>query len=96
MLIVKILSCADDVKNMEQTLKDDGLIGVSGGRISVRRKLGEVIEEINCLKHEDEEGYVCLTYNHPETELGYAWDASKYSHEEAKSMVLEAYDAKCV
>ena len=91
-MVVELFKCVDDIQSMEQSLLNDGLIGVSGGRVSVREKLGELMETVNFLRQEDEEDFLFLTYNHPETELGYAWDSARYTFEQAKSTVLRAYD----
>jgi len=90
MVVIGMFKCTDDLDDMQQSLKDAGLIGVSGGRVSVRKVLRELTSSINC-EVESEERYMSLTYNHPDTELGYAWDASSFTSSEARSKVLKAY-----
>jgi len=91
MILIDMYKCTDSVSDMEQSLIGDGLIGVSGGRVSVRKVLGELTSGINN-EDNDEEGYMSLTYNHPDTELGYAWDVTRFSVSEARSIVLKTYD----
>jgi hypothetical protein len=86
-----IFKCTDDLGNMLQCLEEDGLIGVSGSRISVRNLLEELISAINRDQADSEERYMSLTYNHPDTELGYAWDTTRFPSSAAKRIVLAAY-----
>lgn len=92
MKAIDLFKCTDSIQDMEQSLLDDGLIGVSGGRVSIRNKLDELIAKINLFKEENEERYVHLSINHPDTELGYAWDPARFSLEKAKSVVLKTYN----
>lgn len=93
MVVIGMFKCSDSLDDMQQSLKDDGLIGVSGGRVSVRKVLSELISSIN-RGEESEDRYMSLTCNHPDTELGYAWDTSSFTPNEAKSCVLKAYGKK--
>ena len=89
---IDVFKCTDSIEAMEQSLRDDGLIGISGGRISVRRALDELLSQINELENNEEERFGGLTYNHPNTELAYIWDSEKFSLKQAKRIVKEAYD----
>ena len=84
--------CTDKISIMEERLILDGLIGVSGGRVSVRSVLKELATQLNV--KESDENYIYLSYDHPDTELGYIWDSTRFSMEEAKSIVLIGYDEK--
>jgi hypothetical protein len=86
-----IFKCTDDLGSMAQCLEDDGLIGIYGGRVAVRSLLEELIFSINRSEADAEERFMSLTYNHPATELGYAWDTTRFSPSDAKRIVLTAY-----
>ncbi|UUA72069.1 hypothetical protein [Cellvibrio sp. QJXJ] len=90
MTVIDMYKCTDSVSDMVQSLIDDGLIGISGGRVNVRKVLDELISGLN-RENNDNEGYMSTTYNHPGTELGYAWDTARFSLSEAKSIVLKNY-----
>lgn len=70
----------------------NGIAGICGGRIAVRQKLGE----LSALS--DAEGHTSVsaqsTYNHPNTELAYAFDETEYGHKEAQLAVIASYDCQ--
>ena len=73
-------------------LKNNGLIGISGGRVFVRAKLVKVQNLINA--EELEEYWAQFTLNHQETELGVAYDKNRYSMQEAQKHVTKSYNEK--
>lgn len=87
---IDMYKCTDVIDNMKESLIKDGLIGVYGTRVSTRSKLSKVVDQLN--DEGSENDYIYLAYNHPDTELGYAFNHTKYSLEEAKSIVLILYD----
>ena len=90
MAIVSIFTCSDELPEIFQTLKDEGFICLPGGRVAVRKKLKELDELI-----ETEglgEKFIHLTYNHPDTELGFAYEAESYGIDEAKRLAISAYN----
>jgi len=88
---IDIFQCTDSVEDMEQSLRVDGLIGISGGRVSVRRALNDTVDRANGFSDE-EVRYVGLTFSHPDTELAYIWDTHNYSLKQAESIVQEKYE----
>jgi len=91
---VEIYNGVAEANEILQSLKDDGLVGISGGRVQVREKLREVanlIEEENI-----EEYHANSTINHPDTELGYAYDSERFTLNKAQTDVTQAYESKKV
>lgn len=92
MLKITIFQGYNPEQDILNALKADGLVGISGGRLEVREKLKKVQDLINS------EG--CKTYhaqstiNHPETELGYAFDEERFSLQEAQKLVAKSYESK--
>lgn len=89
---ITIFKDSDSEQAILDELKIDGLIGISGGRLAVRAKLGKVQDLIN---EEELEGYWAhSTLNHPDTELGYGYDENRFSMQEAQELVTKNYDEK--
>lgn len=89
---ITIFRDTDSEQNILDELKNDGLVGISGGRLAVRAKLGKVQ---NLIDAEELDGYWAQsTLNHPDTELGYGYDENRYSMQEAQKLVTESYDEK--
>jgi len=88
---VDIFDGNEEAEVILQSMKDDGIVGVSGGRMEVRAKLSEVQDLI------DEEGlkgyWAQLTINHPDAELGYGYHEERYTMAQTKEYVTQAYDA---
>ena len=70
----------------------DGLVGVSGGRLAVRNKLGVLQSLIDA--EELDNYFARSTINHPDTELGYGCDLNRYNLQEAKKIVTKSFDAQ--
>lgn len=92
MFNITIFNDADSEQDILDKLKNDGLIGVSGGRLAVRAKLGKVQDLINAEELEDYCAHATL--NHPCTELGYGYDKNRYNIQEAQKLVTKSYDTK--
>jgi hypothetical protein len=89
MIKVKIFQNKDDAQSIFEELKSSGLVGVNGGRLEVRDKLKEVQALI---EKEGLKGYFAhSSINHQETELGYGYDESRCSMEDAQKYVTQRY-----
>lgn len=89
---IEIFEGPEDAGVIFNALKDDGLVGICGGRLEVREKLKRVSALI---ENEALKGYYASSsINHPMTELGYAFNEALYSIEQARSYVTEAYEKK--
>ncbi|ALN64582.1 hypothetical protein GLA29479_3731 [Lysobacter antibioticus] len=79
-----------DVKDMLQDLVDDGLIGIQGGRVEVRKRLSELDA---LLRREGLRGYNTATsINHPDTEIGVAFYMDLFTFNEARASLLRGYE----
>ncbi|MGO1003278.1 hypothetical protein [Lysobacter sp. CA196] len=79
-----------DVKDMLQDLVDDGLIGIHGGRVEVRKRLSELGA---LLRREGLQGYNTVSsINHPETEIGVAFYMDLFTFKEARASLLRGYE----
>lgn len=89
---LEIFDGFEDAAVILQALKDDGLVGVFGGRLEVREKLRKVQ---SLIEREGLKGYWAdSTINHSETELGYGYNEELFSIEKARRYVVKAYDEK--
>lgn len=89
---ITIFKGSDPEQDILDELKSVGIVGVSGGRLEVRAKLGKVQSLID---DEELDGYRAKsTLNHPGTELGYGYDEDRYSMQEAQEFVTNSYDEK--
>jgi len=88
---IDIFDGTEDADVILQSMKDAGIVGVSGGRMEVRAKLSEVQALIN------EEGlkghWARSTIDHPDAELGYGYHEERYTMAQTKEYVTQAYDA---
>lgn len=85
-----IFNCTDAADNILEEVVSAGIAGISGGRLSVRRRLAEVAEL--AIQNEHEQVIANSTVNHPETELAFLYDCSRYRPGEAQALVVQAYD----
>lgn len=88
--MVKIFRCTDQAQDVLDTALEAGIVGISGGRLSVRRLLSQVHQLAVDGAHENITANA--TYNHPETELAYIFDLELYDSAKAKSKVIAAFD----
>lgn len=90
-IVIELFGSSDDAQKILDAVLRDGATGISGMRTAVRRKLSEVRELV------EQAGYPSisahLTFDHPEAELAYPYDADRYSLEEALEVVKAAYEA---
>lgn len=90
--MVKVFDASDNARDILDEVLENGIAGISGGRVGTRRKLREVAGLA------EEEGHESIratsTINHPETELAFPYDDSQYELQEAKAMVERAYAVK--
>lgn len=88
--MVKIFRCTYQAQDVLDAALEDGIVGISGGRLSARRLLSQVHELAADGAHENIAANA--TYNHPETELAYIFDIELYDSAKAKSKVIAAFD----
>ncbi|MCY1271334.1 hypothetical protein D9M69_455840 [compost metagenome] len=69
---------------------DNGVVGICGGRTSVRRLLNEVHDLAE--KDGHEQIIALSTCNHPDAELAYIYDQERYNSDRARAKVIAAYD----
>ncbi|MFN4264436.1 MAG: hypothetical protein ACK4F8_01670 [Aquabacterium sp.] len=91
-MIVEIFNTSDDAQRIMDAVLLDGVAGIHGGRVAVRKRLGEVAELAESAGHRSINAY--LTIDHPDTELGYPFDSTRFDRQEASKLVRTAYDAK--
>jgi len=87
---VKHFRSSDDNNAIASEVVIRGLALISGGRIEVRNKEKEVQK---ILSEQYDIKVAPLTYNHPETELGYIFRFDFYDMSEAKKTAIEIYNA---
>jgi hypothetical protein len=87
---ITIFRDTDFEQDILDKLINEGLVGISGGRLAVRAKLEKVQDLIDTEKLE---GYWAKsTLNHPDTELGYGYDENRYNMQEAQKLITESYN----
>ncbi len=77
----------------QKALLEDGLIAIHGSRVAVRRIAGAILTELE----NDEEGediFIFLSYDHPETELGYIYNGKMFNNDDAKNISITNYNSK--
>lgn len=73
---------------LEQVLLD-GVVGIHGMRVAVR----EVLLKLRAVAWKrGHRSIAALTFDHPDTELGYAFDGDRYRLTAARDAVLAAYE----
>ncbi|UPZ07936.1 hypothetical protein M1Q10_12425 [Pseudomonas aeruginosa] len=88
--MIKIFRCTDTPQAVLNVALADGVVGIRGGRTTVRNLLDRVAQLAESEGHED---IVALsTYNHPYTELAYIYDSERFSNEAAKQEVVAAFN----
>lgn len=90
MPVFSIFTCNNDLSEIFEDLKNDGLICLQGGRVEVRKKLKELEAFIETEEPKNE--FFHLTFDHPETELGFSYDENNYSMDEAKNLAIKTYE----
>jgi hypothetical protein len=90
-MIVKMFDDCDSAQDILNAIVLNGVAGVSGGRVAVRKKLGEVSKLAEKGKYQSIIANVSI--DHPDTELGYPYDNAKLDLNEARDEVRKAYDA---
>jgi len=83
----KIFSCSDSTTAIINEVKNNRIVGISGGRLEVRAKLKDVED----LKNKSNI-IAQSTYNHPATELAIIYDENNYTYEDAKEEIINSYD----
>lgn len=88
--MVKIFEASTDANAILKEVLENGLAGISGGRVETRNKLGLIAS----LAEEKGHKYVVArsTINHMTCELAFLYDASRYEHLVAKRTVINAYN----
>ncbi len=88
--MIRIFDDGDGAQIILDHVLDSDIAGISGGRLSVRRRLGEVSELAVTQGH----GAIraTSTYNHPDTELAFIFHDDVYTFDEAMAAVIQAYD----
>ena len=89
---VTIFNSSDPEQVILNELIITGLIGVRGGRLAVRGKLDKVQDLIDSQRLEGYRAH--STMDHPDTELGYGYDANRYELQEAMKLVTKSYERK--
>ena len=92
MFNISLFVSTDNIQDMVSKLIDDGVIGVHGSRVHVRDIMKKICATLN--SDENECKFISSAYNHPETELGYIWDNSRYEMSNAKNQVVKVYESK--
>ncbi len=88
--MIKIFRCTDTPQAVLNAALADGVVGIRGGRTTVRNLLGRVAQLAESEGHEE---IVALsTCNHPYTELAYIYDSERFSNEGAKQEVAAAFN----
>lgn len=90
--MVELFECEDSIEDMHQSLRNNDVIGLSGSRVFVREILKDLVGSMNT--NLDDERYLNLSYDHPDTELGYAFNMNEFSSSEALSIALREYERK--
>ena len=91
-MTVEIFEASEDTQRILDAVLRSGAAGIHGGRVAVRKKLGELAELAAVTDHESVVAH--STMDHPDTELAYPYDATHFDHLEASEAVRRAYDAK--
>ena len=88
--MIEIFKSTDSQSEIIEALEDNNIVCVHGSRVSTRKTLRNVVSELN--KFDDEEKFINLSHNHPDTELGYAFNHQVFDLNEALKMVIDAYE----
>lgn len=86
----RIFRCYDDAQDVLDCALENGIVGISGGRLSVRRLLREVHDLAVAGGHE--QIMALSTYDHPDTELAYIYDNELYDSAVARARIIKTYD----
>ncbi|MCQ2994214.1 hypothetical protein NLO95_08800 [Pseudomonas syringae] len=94
--MVKLFDTSSAAQEVFDEVEHAGIAAIHGGRVSVRN-LGGLVGNIASSQRvniDQEGGYFIAgrTFNHPETELAYLYDARRYDSEQALKLAIEAYD----
>ncbi|TDF34768.1 hypothetical protein EYS14_23770 [Alteromonadaceae bacterium M269] len=87
---IHIFDANDELAEILSEVRRRGIAGISGGRIETREKIRALRD------FADSSGFDSLesssTYNHPDTELAFPYDSTKYTRAYALKLVLVAYE----
>jgi hypothetical protein len=86
--MIKIFQGYDSASDIIAEVENNGIAGISGGRLEVRAKMKEISNIVN-----QESGIIAqTTYNHPSTELGFVHDDT-YDSKDAKDKIILSFDS---
>lgn len=85
-----LFSGSDSTENIVNEALHNGIVGIHGGRLEVRKKMKEVRKELEQL--ESNNIIALSTYDHPATELGIIYDDNIYNSVDAKNEIISSYD----
>ncbi len=88
--MIKIFEDDDSAEVILSHVLEQGIVGIAGGRMSTRNKLGAVRSMAEQARHH--EIVALYTVNHYWGELAYIYDDKFYQPEGAEQAVIEAYD----
>ena len=90
--MIKIFEDDDPTWKILVHVLEHGVAGIAGGRMSTRSKLSEVREQARIDRHGN---VVALsTVHHFWGELAFIYDDQLYLYQEAKQLVVDAYDSQ--
>lgn len=93
---ISLFTCSDDAQEILDALLVSEIVGVSGGRVSVRALVKRVDQAATNegVAIDQEDGYIVIgpTYNHDRAELAYMYDSRKVGEQEAMDAVIAAFE----
>lgn len=88
--MIKIFEDDESAEAILSHVLEQGIVGIAGGRMVTRNKLGQVRDLAERVRHS--EVIAVSTVNHFWGELAFIYDDNLYHFHEAKQLVVEAYD----
>jgi hypothetical protein len=88
--MIKIFEDDDPAWKILAHVLEHGITGIAGGRMSTRNKLEDVKEKARSDRHDNVAAL--STHHHFWGELAFIYDEQIYRFQEARQLVVEAYD----